>query len=110
MSHFNATLEFEKDFKRLFKKYRTLDDDLEKLKEVLLGSPTGIGKNFVILYSSTSVKIVKARMACKALNNRSLRIVYPYLEQDKQFEFLELYAKGDKENENQQRIKQCLEQ
>ena len=108
MSNFNVLAEFEKEFKRLFKKYKTLDDDFEKFKKVLLATPTGIGKNFVIIHSSSSVKIVKARMACRAFRDRSLRIVYAYFEQNQHTEFIELYYKGDKENEDYDRIKEYL--
>ena len=108
MNHFDALTEFEKEFKRLFKKYRTLDDDLEKFKKILIAAPTGIGKNFVIVHSSQTLKIVKARMACRALRDRSLRIIYSYFEQDQRIEFIELYYKGDKENEDRGRIKEYL--
>ncbi|OGZ43456.1 MAG: hypothetical protein A3J55_02800 [Candidatus Ryanbacteria bacterium RIFCSPHIGHO2_02_FULL_45_17b] len=108
MNRFDALAEFEKEFKRLFKKYRTLDDDLEKFKKILVTTPTGIGKNFVIVYSSQTVKIVKARMACRALRDRSLRIVYSHIEQEQRFDFIEIYFKGEKENEDRERIKEYL--
>jgi len=108
MNHFNALAEFEKEFKRMRKKYRTLDDDLEKFKKILITAPTGIGKNFVTVYSSQAVKIIKARMACRALRDRSLRIIYSYFEQDQRIEFIELYYKGDKKNEDHGRIKEYL--
>ena len=109
MNRFDALAEFEKEFKRLFKKYKTLDDDFEKFKKILVTAPTGVGKNFVIVYSSQIVKIVKARMACRALRDRSLRIVYSYFEQEQRIEFIELYFKGDKENEDRDRIKEYLQ-
>ena len=108
MNRFDALAEFEKEFKRLFKKYGTLDDDLEKFKKILITTPTGIGKNFVTVYSSQTVKIVKARIACRALRDRSLRIVYSYFEQEQRVEFIELYFKGNKENEDRDRIKKYL--
>lgn len=108
MSSFNALAEFEKEFKRLFKKYKTLDDDFEKFKKVLLTAPTGVGKNFVIIHASPSVKILKARMACRILRDRSLRIIYCYFEQEQRIEFIEIYVKGEKENENRERIKEYL--
>ena len=108
MNHFDALAEFEKEFKRMLKKYRTLDDDLEKFKKILITTPAGIGKNFATVYSSQTVKIVKARMACRALRDRSLRIVYSYFEQEQRVEFIELYFKGDKENEDRARIKEYL--
>lgn len=108
MSHFETSHEFEKEFKRLFKKYKTLEEDLEKFKKVLLANPTGVGNNFVIVHSSLSIKIVKARMACQALRDRSLRIIYAYFDQEKRIEFIELYFKGDKENEDRERIREYL--
>ncbi|MCI0616514.1 hypothetical protein L0244_26335 [bacterium] len=108
MTSFDETPEFEKGFKRLFKKYKTLDDDLEKFKKVLLATPTGIGKNFVVVHSSSNVKIVKARMACRALRDRSLRVIYSYFEQEQRTEFIEIYFKGEKENEDRERIKEYL--
>lgn len=108
MSNFNALEEFNKEFKRLFKKYKTLEDDFEKFKKVLLTTPTGVGKNFVIIHSSSTIRIVKARMACRALRDPSLRIIYSYSEQEQRIEFIELYFKGDKENEDRERIKEYL--
>jgi len=108
MNHFDVIAEFEKEFRRLFKKYKTLDDDFEKFKKILITAPTGVGKNFVIVHSSLSIKIVKARMACRALHNRSLRIIYAYFEQEQKVDFIEIYFKGEKENEDRSRIKKYL--
>ena len=108
MNNFNSLAEFEKEFKRLGKKYKTLNDDFEKFKKVLLTTPTGIGKNFVIIHTLPSVKIIKARMACRALRNRSLRIIYTFFEQNQRIEFIEIYFKGEKENEDRGRIKDYL--
>lgn len=108
MNNFDALAEFEKEFKRLFRKYKTLDDDFEKFKKVLLVTPTGIGKNFVIIHTLPTIKIIKARMACRTLRDRSLRIIYSYFEQEQRIEFIEIYFKGEKENEDRERIKEYL--
>lgn len=108
MDHYDALPEFEKEFNRLLKKYKTLGDDLKKIKQVLASYPTGVGKNFVIIHSAEAVKIVKARMACRALRDHSLRIIYAYVEQEQRIEFLEVYYKGDKENEDRGRIMEYL--
>lgn len=108
MNNFNELEEFEKEFKRLFKKYKTLNDDFEKFKQVIIATPTGIGKNFVIIHSLQNVKIVKARMACRTLRDRSLRVVYSYYEREQKVEFIEIYFKGEKENEDRERIKEYL--
>jgi len=108
MDNFDATTKFKKEFKQLSKKYKTLDDDIKKFKRILTIQPTGIGKNFVIIHSLPDIKIIKARLACRTLRNRSLRIIYSYLEQKQQIDFIELYFKGNKKNENQDRIKEYL--
>lgn len=108
MNSFNELAEFEKEFKRLSKKYKTLADDFEKFQQVIVVTPTGIGKNFVIIHSSQNVKIVKARMACRALRDRSLRVIYSYYKQEQKIEFIEIYFKGEKENEDRERIKEYL--
>lgn len=109
MTHFNELLEFEKEFKQLFKKHRTLKEDFEKFKKILIVAPTGIGKHFVIIHSSQNIKIIKAHLACRALkNNHLLRVIYSYLEAEKRIEFIELYFKGNKENEDRERIEKYL--
>jgi len=54
------------------------------------------------------IAIVKARMVCLALRDRSLRVIYSYFEQEQRIEFIKIYYKGDKENENRERIKVYL--
>ncbi|NOY35535.1 MAG: hypothetical protein GXP44_01280 [bacterium] len=55
------------------------------------------------------MKIVKAHLACRALrNNHLLRVIYSYFEREQRIEFIELYFKGDKENEDRERIKEYL--
>src|SRR3989344_7910779 len=110
MKSFDLSPEFEKNFKHLLKKYRTLEDDLEKFKEILLAHPTGVGKNFVIIHSELTCKIVKARMACRALRDRSLRVIYAYMEKSDRFYFIELYFKGEQTNENRTLINDFLRQ
>ncbi len=108
MNNFEALAEFEKEFKRLLKKYKTLDDDFEKFKKVLLATPTGVGKNFVVIHSTETIKVVKTRMACRTLRGRSLRVIYAYFEQEQRIEFIQIYFKGEKENEDRERIKEYL--
>ncbi|MBI2042094.1 MAG: hypothetical protein HYT20_03725 [Candidatus Nealsonbacteria bacterium] len=110
MKNFDLSPEFEKNFKQLFKKYRTLEDDLEKFKAILLTHPTGVGKNFTIIHSESVCKIVKARMACRALRDRSLRIIYAHMEEGEKFYFIELYFKGEQVNENRTLINDFLRQ
>ena len=110
MKNFNLSPKFEKNFKQLFKKYGTLDDDLEKFKAILLTHPAGVGTNFTIIHSEQACKIVKARMACRALRDRSLRVIYAYREEGEQFYFIELYFKGEQVNETRSLISEFLKQ
>lgn len=108
MNRFNRLPEFEKEFLRLLKKYRSLQEDIDKFERFVFENPTGVGKNFNIIHDSENVKVVKARMMCKSLRDRSIRIIYAYHDNVFEFVHIEIYFKGDKENEDRERIKQYL--
>ncbi len=108
MSHFKQLPEFEKDFSKLSKKYHSLSEDLRKFERLIKINPTGVGKNFTIIHSSLEVKIIKARLACKSLRDRSIRIIYAYHENILTFVHIEIYFKGDKENEDTERVKEYI--
>jgi hypothetical protein len=109
MSRFNQLPEFSKEFLRLAKKYRSLSKDLEIFERFVAENPTGLGKNFAIIHSSPNVKIVKARMACASLRERSIRMIYACHEEALTFVHIEIYQKGDKANEDTTRIKDYLD-
>jgi len=104
MTRFAQLPEFEKELKRLSKKYPTPVDDIEDIKPVLISSPTGIGKNFVTIGTFQEVKIVKVRIHCESLRARTIRLIYAYHKDRIEFVYIELYFKGDKENEDRGRI------
>ena len=104
MSHFNQLPEFERELKRLSKKYRSLTDDIKDFEGIIRNDPLGVGKGFVVIHSSASCKIIKARLACESLQNRNMRIIYAYHKDKIEFMYIELYFKGDKENEDKKRI------
>lgn len=107
---FETLTEYEKDFKYLKKKYRTLDDDIEVLKKVLNQEPdenppfsyriNGLG------ISSCIIKVKK--IACKSLKgkgvNSGLRLIYAHFEEENRIVFIEIYHKNDKEMEDRERI------
>lgn len=109
MAIFTHLPEFEKELKKLSKKYPTLESDIEDIKPVLLTCPTGIGKNFIIVKSTENVKIVKVKIHCESLRSRTIRLIYSYREDKIEFLYLEVYFKGDKENEDRGRIDEYLE-
>lgn len=105
MSNFSYLPEFEKEYKKLAKRYHSLKFDLETFESVLLMYPTGQGQNFTILHSEGNVSVVKARLACRTLRDRSLRVIYAHKKDTIEFIYIEIYAKNDKENEDRKRIK-----
>ncbi len=111
MNHFSQLPEFKREFLKLSRKYKSLPEDLRKLEEIITNpdiGPVGVGKNFVTLHHGDKLKIVKTRLACKSLRERSMRIVYAYHEDVIRFMYIEIYYKGDKENEDRERIKKYI--
>lgn len=106
--NFDELPEFQKELKRLGKKYKSLPDDLQEFCNVVSAVPLGNSKHFNIITRNEVFYIVKARLFCRYLKGASLRIVYAYFEQEQRIEFIELYFKGDKENEDRDRIKEYL--
>ena len=108
MNHFSQLPEFEKEFLKLSQKYRSLPKDLEKFKRFVEAKPTGFGKNFIIIHDSPEVKIIKTRLVCKSLRDRSIRLIYAYHHKTFEFIYLEIYFKGDQANEDRARIRDYL--
>ena len=106
--NFVRTQEFEKELKNLSKKWRSLFEDLVKMEKILRQYPTGSGINFSILTVCGDVKIVKARVPCKSLRERSIRVIYAYHNNTFTFVHLEIYFKGHKQNEDRSRIEEYL--
>ena len=109
MSHFKRTPQFEKDLKKLSKKYPSLSNDIADFEQVPRVFPTGNGKNFTIIHHSEKVKLVKSRLTCTSLRDKSMIIIYAYHSEGIEFVYLELYFKGDKENEDRGRVEGYLE-
>ncbi len=106
--NFNKLPEFQKELKRFGKKYKSLPDDLQEFCSVVSIIPFGNSKHFKVIVQNEIFCIIKARLFCRYLKGDSLRIIYSYFEQNQRIEFIELYFKGDKENENRERIKEYL--
>jgi mRNA-degrading endonuclease RelE of RelBE toxin-antitoxin system len=106
--------EFEKDFKRLSKKLRTLEEDFKTFinTQLNLFHKKGIDNKGVVPISGIgkpNPKVYKARkFACRSLKGRGvdsgIRVIYAYWEEEDKLEFIEIYFKGDKENEDRDRI------
>ena len=107
---FEELAEFKRDLKKLLKKYRTLDDDLDIVKKVLKFLPNERPPfSFRIDNLGLDTCVIKVKkIACRALKGRGvnsgLRLVYAYFQEEDKIIFVELYHKNDKENEDRQRI------
>lgn len=106
--------EFENDLKKLSKRYHSLEEDLEIFisKQLKLYHKLNIDNGGIFPISNLGVeypKIYKARkFACKSLKGKGvmsgIRIVYAYFDDKDVIEFVEIYFKGDRENEDKNRI------
>ena len=106
--------EFDKDLKRLLKRFKTIEDDLEIFieKELILYHKLNIDNKGVFPIPGLPVKDIKIykakKFACRSLRGKGvqsgIRIIYTYLESTDTIELIEIYYKGDKENEDRERI------
>ena len=102
--------EFEKDLKQLSKRFRSLPDDLEVLRKVLDISPSATPPlSFSMNEIGARQEIIKIKkFACRALKNRGansgIRVIYAFHKEEGKLVFIEIYFKGDKENEDRNRI------
>lgn len=106
--NFNELPEFSKEFKRFSKKYKSLSGDLDEFKRIVNAIPLGNSKHFNAITKNEQFIIIKARLFCRYLKGSSLRIIYAFHGQDQIINFIELYFKGEKANENYERIKEYL--
>lgn len=99
--------EFNREFKRLLKKYRTLEDDFNLFKErVLAYRENGTGKYLfwrppgIVRISNLGIEteVYKVKhFSCRALKGRGsrsgIRIIYVYFPDNNKVEFVEIYFK-----------------
>ena len=101
---------FKRDLKKLSKRFRTLPEDLEVVKKVLHVHPEARPPfSYEIRGLGLDNCVIKIRrMACRSLpgkgSNTGLRLVYAWFEEEKRIVFIEIFFKGDKENEDRERI------
>lgn len=108
--HFESIIEFDKDLKKLLKRYRSLHSDLEDIKIILRVKPDEWNPfSFRIDNLGITTCIIKIKkITCDSLKgkgvNTGLRLIYAYFEEEKKIIFIELYHKTDKANEDKDRI------
>lgn len=111
---------FQKEFDKLEKRFKTLSQDFEILKQASIELLHIYNKNnngiFLIPnFNNKEIQIYKVkRFACRYLKgkggNTKLRVIYAFYPKLFKIEFLEIYFKGDKILENKERIKEYLKQ
>jgi mRNA-degrading endonuclease RelE of RelBE toxin-antitoxin system len=116
---YESTPEFEKQLKRLLKKYPSLREDLKTVKIAvveLLHVKKLDNKHSVKIpgYENPHCEIYKIRkMACKALKGRGnrsgLRVLYAYHANENRVVFIEIYFKADQPNESRELIKKYID-
>lgn len=112
------TPEFERDLKKLVKRYKTLTDDLKNFinTQLVLFHKQKIDNKGLFQIPGLGLdhsKVYKAvKFACKSLNGKGvksgIRVIYAYFEKEDKIVFIEIYYKGDKENEDPGRIRGFL--
>lgn len=101
--------EFQKEFKKLLKKYRTLEGDIVIAKLAIAAAPKGNGtKHWAVLTQQGDVYVLKMRMMCRAVRGADFRLVYKYDGNTVEVVFIEIYFKGDKAREDIARYKEYL--
>jgi len=106
--------EFERDLKGLVKRFRTLEEDLATLLKTQLVLFLKLGVDNKGVFEIPGMPFDEPKMykvkkfACRALKGRGansgLRLIYAHFEEADKIELVEIYFKGDKENEDRDRI------
>lgn len=124
MMNFEQTPEFKKDFKRLIKKYRSLEADINyvipRIESLYTKRDDIDVKQFrtelfatkraaILPGSSDDVEVVKMRLDVASLqSNSKVRIIFIAVIKNNVIILVELYAKNDKLREDKARIKKYL--
>jgi len=110
--------EFERDIRRLLKRFKTIEDDLKIFieKQLFLYHKLKVDNKGIFQITGLPVgnlKVYKAKkFTCKSLKGRGaqtgIRVIYAYDEEKDKVVLIEIYFKGDKANEDKERILEYL--
>lgn len=110
---------FSKDLKKLIKKYRSLEEDLEIFIKAQLFAyhKLQVDNHGVFPINNLgfeSPQVYKAKkFACKSLKGKGaksgIRIIYAHIPENDEIFLIEIYSKSDKENEDRERIKMLFQ-
>jgi len=118
MIKYEESDEFKKDLKKLVRRFPSLPEDLVTVKKAVielrhLKNINNLSTFEIPGYSTEEVSFWKIKkFACKSLKGRGnksgMRVIYSWHEDSRRLMFIEIYFKGDKENENKDRIKKLI--
>ena len=109
---------FDIDIRRVAKKFRTIEDDLDVFIETglylfhkLNMDNNGIFRIIGLPFDNPAVYKAK-KFACRSLKGKGVHsgitVIYAYYCEKDRIELVEIYYKGDKENEDRERIKKLI--
>jgi mRNA-degrading endonuclease RelE of RelBE toxin-antitoxin system len=111
--------EFEKDLKKLSKRFKTLEDDLRIFIDTQLNlfHKLGIDNGGIFQIPGLHIETAKfykaKKFACRSLKGTAaqsgIRVIYTYFEEEDRIELIEIYYKGDKKNEDRERIRKAYQ-
>jgi len=121
---FESAPEFTKELKALSKRWKTLEADLEIAKasltqiyrsqevpdQGLMAQAFFDGKRASRLMRTEAHEVVNMRLDCSSPGAQGkLRLVFVFVKIADRIQFIELYAKNDKDREDAERIKRYVE-
>jgi mRNA-degrading endonuclease RelE of RelBE toxin-antitoxin system len=111
--------EFQRDFKKLLKRYRSLEEDFGTFQDTALKAFHKLEQQNVGIVQIPGLgfqdpKVYKAtKFACRALKGKGaasgIRVIYAYFPEKDEILFIEIYFKGDQEIEDKERIKRIIQ-
>jgi len=117
--NYGETPEFKKDFKRLLRKFKSLEDDLELAKIVAIElfhiqKINNLSTFPIQGFCTETIQICKIKkFACKALKGKGcksgIRVIYAYFPSQNKVDFIQIYYKNRDDTDcNYERIKEYL--
>ena len=122
--NYSTIAEFDKDFKKLGKRFKTLEKDFALMQKMLLEPhylqnqpvPTKALVDIEGFCSETYQSKKVRKFACASLKgkggNSGIRVIFVYenINDEHYITFIEIYFKGDKEIEDRERLKKFLKE
>lgn len=115
MIEYEESDEFKKDLKKLAKRFISLPEDLQTVKKAVielchLKNINNLSTFEMPGFCTEDISFWKIKkFACKSLKGRGaksgIRVIYSWCEVPSKVVFIEIYFKGDKENEDRKRLK-----